>query len=56
MSLSKKNTGLFILVALILVVALFAMMLTVTSYAEMLPWSSATHVVAHCAGSTCSIG
>jgi hypothetical protein len=55
MTLSKKNTGLLIIVTLILVIALFAMMATVTTFAGDFSWSSAPHLVAHCAGSTCGI-
>lgn len=56
MTMSKKNTGLLFVVALILVIVLFAMMSTVTTYTGEFPWSSAPHLVAHCAGSSCGIG
>ena len=55
MSMSKKNTGLLLIVALILVIAIFAVMFTATTYAGAIPWSFDTHFVAYCAGSSCGI-
>ena len=57
MSMSKRNTSLLIVVALLLVITLVAIMLTTTTYyAGVLPWSSASHFVAHCVGTTCGFG
>lgn len=56
--MSKKNAGLLI-IALILVVAVFAVMFTTTAYAWTFPWSLDSQFVAHCAGTTgssCGIG
>lgn len=55
MSMSKKNTSLLLIVVLIMVFAIFAVMLTTTTYAGALPWSSESHFVAYCAGSTCGL-
>ena len=52
--MSKKNIGLLI-VALILVVALFAVMFTTTAYAGMLPLSINSQFVGHCAGSCTTV-
>jgi len=56
MSMSKKNTSLLLIVALILLIAVFAMVVTATTYAGALPWSFSPHFVAHCVGSTCGVG
>jgi hypothetical protein len=54
--MSKKNTGLLLIVALILVIAVFTVMMTTTAYAGALPWSFEPHFVAWCSGSSCGIG
>ncbi|MBE2220822.1 MAG: hypothetical protein IAF02_04745 [Anaerolineae bacterium] len=54
--MSKKNTGLLLVVALILVIAIFAVMLTTNTYYGALPWSFDSHFVAYCSGSSCGIG
>jgi hypothetical protein len=54
--MSKKNTGLLLVVALILVIALFAVMFTATTYAGAVPWSFDSQFVAYCSGSSCGVG
>lgn len=56
MSMSKKNSSLLFIFALVLIIALFAVMFTVSHYAGAVPWSFDSHFVAHCAGSSCTIG
>jgi len=56
MSMSKKNTSLLLIVALILLIAVFAMVVTATTYAGALPWSFNSHFVAHCVGTSCGVG
>lgn len=54
----KKNAGLLI-VALIVVVAIFAIMFTSTTYAGTFAGALDSQFVAHCAGTvggTCSVG
>jgi CHASE3 domain sensor protein len=55
MSISKRNAGLLLIVALVLVVALFAVMFTTTSYAGVFPGAIDSQFVAHCAGTSCGI-
>ena len=54
--MSKKNAGLLFVVALILVIAVFAVMYTTTAYAGTLPWSFDSQFVAHCVGTSCGTG
>lgn len=56
MSISKKNTGLLFIIALLVFVVLLAVMFTVTSYAGIGAAAFDSHFVAHCAGSSCGFG
>lgn len=56
MSISKKNTGLLIIIALLVFVTIFAVMFTVTTHIEAGFGSFDPHFVAHCAGSACGLG
>ena len=56
MSISKKNTRLLFIIALLVFVALFAVMFAVTTYAGAGLGSFDPHFVADCAGSPCGLG
>lgn len=55
MSISKRNAGLLFIVALVLVIALFAVMVTTASYAGVFPGAFDSQFIAHCAGTSCGI-
>jgi hypothetical protein len=56
--MSKKNAGLLVIVALVLVVLMVSVVFVTSGYADMLPWSNSLQFVGHCVGSsggTCGV-